>query len=136
MRAVPTLETTRSLQDKGSGPERCCAPLTDAPSVVERQASQPDISDPSLDERVMECTMGDVFVSFVGRKAPGSNSHRAIAALLARRSVVPDADKRPVEDGRRQGAAGRPHGKEVVGPGRHDRRESRSWRDLHPVGEG
>ena len=55
--------------------------LAGAPSVVERQASQPDISNPRLEERVMECTMEDVFVSFAGRKAPGSNSHRAIAAL-------------------------------------------------------
>ena len=55
--------------------------LVGAPSVVEREAHHPDISDPRLDERVLECTMGDVFVSFAGRKAPGSNSHRAIAAL-------------------------------------------------------
>ena len=55
--------------------------LTGAPSVVQRQASQPDISDPRLGERIMECTMGDVFVSFAGREAPESRTHRAIAAL-------------------------------------------------------
>ena len=55
--------------------------LAGAPSVVQRQAPQPDIADPRLDERIMECTLGDVFVSFAGRKAPGNRTHRAIAAL-------------------------------------------------------
>ena len=55
--------------------------LAGAPSVVQRPAPRPDIADPRLDERVMECTLGDVFVSFAGRKAPGSRTHRAIAAL-------------------------------------------------------
>ena len=55
--------------------------LVSAPSVAQRQAPQPDISDPRLDERVVECTMGDVFISFAGREAPERRTHRAIAAL-------------------------------------------------------
>ncbi len=56
-------------------------PLTGAPSVAQRQAPQPDISDPRLDERIMECTMEDVVLSFAGWRASESGTHRAIATL-------------------------------------------------------
>ena len=55
--------------------------LSGAPSVAHSEAPQPDISDPRLDERVMECTMENVVLSFAGWRAPGSRTHRAIAAL-------------------------------------------------------
>ena len=55
--------------------------ITGASSVVQRSVLPPEISDPRLDERIVECTMGDVFVSFAGRQAPGSRTHRAVAAL-------------------------------------------------------
>ncbi len=55
--------------------------LAGAPSVVQRQASQPDISDPRMDERVMECTMEDVVLSFAGWRVSDSSTHRAIAEL-------------------------------------------------------
>ena len=56
-------------------------PLANAPSVVERQAPRPGISDRRLDERIMECTMENVVLSFAGWRAEGSEAHRAIAAL-------------------------------------------------------
>ena len=55
--------------------------LMGVPSVVQRPVLPPEISDPRLDERIVECNMGEVFVSFAGRKAPESRTHRAIAAL-------------------------------------------------------
>ena len=55
--------------------------LTGAPSVVQRQAPPPEISDRRLDERIMECTMEDVVLSFAGWRAPEGSTHRAIAAL-------------------------------------------------------
>ena len=55
--------------------------LMGAPSVVQRPELPPEISDPRLDERILECTMGDVFISFAGRKTPESRTHRAIGEL-------------------------------------------------------
>ena len=76
--------------------------LAGAPSVVERQASQPDISDLRLDERGMECTMEDVVLSFAGWRAPGSSTHRAIAALSPgdRLSLMRANDHWKVVDGK------------------------------------
>ena len=56
-------------------------PLRNAPSVVERMASRPDISDRRLDVRIVECTMSDVVLSFAGWRPTQSSAHRAIAAL-------------------------------------------------------
>ena len=54
-------------------------PLRSVPSVLERQAPNPDITDPRLDMRIMECTMQDVVLSFAGWRAAKSKAHRAIA---------------------------------------------------------
>ena len=56
-------------------------PLRSVPSVLERQAPNPDIADRRLDMRIMECTMQDVVLSFAGWRAPNSKAHRAITAL-------------------------------------------------------
>ena len=56
-------------------------PLRSVPSVLERQAPNPDIADRRLDMRIMECTMQDVVLSFAGWRAPNSKAHHAIAAL-------------------------------------------------------
>ena len=55
--------------------------LRNAPSVVDRQAPIPDISDQRLDETIIECTMANVVLSFAGWRSPESKAHRAIAAL-------------------------------------------------------
>ena len=56
-------------------------PLRNAASVLERVAPNPDISNSRLDERIMDCAMEDVVLSFAGWRAPGSKVHRAISAL-------------------------------------------------------
>ncbi len=56
-------------------------PLRNAPSVVERVASRPDISDRRLDVRIVDCSMSDVVLSFAGWRPAQSSAHRAIAAL-------------------------------------------------------
>ncbi|MDE0263116.1 MAG: RecQ family ATP-dependent DNA helicase [Bryobacterales bacterium] len=61
--------------------ESLLQPLGNTQSVLEREAPRPDISDPRLDIRIAECTMGDVVLSFAGWKGAQSDCHRAIAAL-------------------------------------------------------
>ena len=56
-------------------------PIGNDPSALERQVPRPDISDPRLNIRITECTMGDVVLSFAGWRAAQSDCHRAIAAL-------------------------------------------------------
>ena len=55
--------------------------INEAASVTKRPAPKPDLSDPRLDERVEDCTMEDVVLSFAGWKPPGTLVHRAIDAL-------------------------------------------------------
>lgn len=55
--------------------------LRGVPSVLERQAPSPEISDPRLDARIAECTMGDVVLSFAGWTPVEGKAHRAIAGL-------------------------------------------------------
>ena len=61
--------------------ETLLQPLRNVPSVLERQAPSPDISDRRLDVRIMQCTMQDVVLSFAGWRAAQSKAHHAIAAL-------------------------------------------------------
>ena len=56
-------------------------PLEKSPSVIERDAPSPDISDRRLDERLMICGMEDVVLSFAGWRSKASETHRAIASL-------------------------------------------------------
>ena len=56
-------------------------PLEKSPSVIERDAPSPDISDRRLDERLMICGMEDVVLSFAGWRSRASETHRAIASL-------------------------------------------------------
>ena len=56
-------------------------PLRNVPSVLERQAPNPDIANRRLDVRILECTMQDVVLSFAGWRAARSKAHGAIAAL-------------------------------------------------------
>ena len=56
-------------------------PLYGAPCVLERQAPEPDLSNPRLDERTVVCTMADVVLSFAGWRSPNNAVHRAIREL-------------------------------------------------------
>ena len=56
-------------------------PLGRIPSVLERHVPTPDIADPGLDVRIMDCTMADVVLSFAGWRASNSEVHRVVAAV-------------------------------------------------------
>ena len=56
-------------------------PLRNVPSVVERHAPSPDISDRRLEVRIMECTLQNVVPSFAGWRTAHSRTQRAIASL-------------------------------------------------------
>ena len=56
-------------------------PLLGASSVLLRDAPHIDLSDDRLAERVMTCTMGQVWIGFAGRHTSDSAVHRAISAL-------------------------------------------------------
>ena len=60
---------------------RLLQPLDDSVSVVKRTLPRSDLSDPRLDERIADCTMEDVVLSFAGWQHPESKMHRAIDAL-------------------------------------------------------
>ena len=66
---------------RGDRAAQLLQPLNDSASVTERPAPKPDLSDPRLDERIEDCTMEDVVLSFAGWKPPGAMVHRAIDAL-------------------------------------------------------
>lgn len=56
-------------------------PLVGAPSVLTRNVSNVDLSDPRLAQAFMTCTMGDVWISFAGRHSRESSVHHAISTL-------------------------------------------------------
>ena len=56
-------------------------PLLGASSVLMRDAPSTDLSDDRLAERVMTCTMKDVWIDFAGRHTSDSAVHRAISEL-------------------------------------------------------
>ena len=61
--------------------EHLLQPLEKSPSLIERKAPSPDLSDRRLDERLMVCAMEDVVLSFAGWRSKASETHRAIASL-------------------------------------------------------
>ena len=69
------------VASQGERARQLAQPLRNLPSVAARHTPVPDISDRRLDERIVECTMGDVVLSFAGWRAPDSQAHSAIAAL-------------------------------------------------------
>ena len=66
---------------RGDRAAQLLQPLKGSASVTERPAPKPDLSDPRLDERIADCTMEDVVLSFAGWQPPGAQTHRAIDAL-------------------------------------------------------
>ncbi len=56
-------------------------PLKDSAAVAERRIPKPDLSDPRFDERIEDCTMEDVVLSFAGWHPRDTGVHRAIDAL-------------------------------------------------------
>ena len=67
--------------NRGERAENLLRPLSAAPSVLQRRAPAADLSDPRLDERIVECAPDDVVLSFAGWRKPGHRVHRAVAAL-------------------------------------------------------
>ena len=77
----PDLRDSSLAAHRGERAGTLLEPLRSAPSVLERPVPAPDLSDPRLEERIQDCTMEDVVLSFAGWRAPDSEAHRAIAAL-------------------------------------------------------